>query len=595
MNIPLVRAPKDDASDFDTAAWRDTTFDLQSIVDMVRRRWRLMAAVWFAVTALGVAIALIAPAKYQAVALVLLGSGQERVLSPEQMVTGGPNASVGAAVESEMEVLRSPALLGRVVDALELSTDPDWSAGSGNVAARRNAAIAALGRAVTVRRRGLSYSIEVAVRSGSPARAAELANMIADLYLQDQLEVRSASAARAHAWLSQRLGELREELATKEAEIEAFRQQSGLVAAEGSSLAEQQTTESLAAVLAARADVAAKEAQYAQAERVIASGASAGSMAGAINSEVIRELRAREADIARRQADLEGRYTGEHPALINIRAEREDIALQINAEIARLTESLRNEVEISRARLGTLERSLGSSRHELNTNNQALLRLRELEREAAATRGVYENFLQRDNEIDDQGSMQSTNARILARAFPPSGRDWGELGIGILMACGVGFLLGFATGSGAEALDDTMHSPEDVQRKARLATLALVPHLRGSAWRSLLGIESSRAICDGEAKLGVHGIGARAARRPDVLAARREDRGARDQFAAAERGQDDRCREPRACGGALRTPRPSHRLRPAQAQHQRRPEHQADERFGASGDRRGGLARDVAP
>ena len=139
------------------------------------------------------------------------------------------------------------------------------------------------------------------------------------------------TAQRANGWLSRRLAELREDVQTKESAAEMFRVQSGLMSAQGNTLQESQITNVQTSVLQAQADLAEREARYRQLQELQAAGSSIDTIGSALNSEVITNLRARAADIARRQADLESRYLPTHPAVQSVRAERQDVERQIES------------------------------------------------------------------------------------------------------------------------------------------------------------------------------------------------------------------------------------------------------------------------
>src|SRR5690606_1847302 len=156
------------------------------------------------------------------------------------------------------------------------------------------------------------------------------------------------------------------------------------------SLVETQITNVQNQVLQAQADLAEKEARYQQLRQMQASGSSVDTIGTALSSGTIQSLRDREAEIARRQSDRETRDLPTHPAVQAVRAEREDVERQIEAEIRRISANLANEVEVARARLRTLQNSLHQVTAELSSNSADGVRLRELEREATASRQVYE-------------------------------------------------------------------------------------------------------------------------------------------------------------------------------------------------------------
>jgi succinoglycan biosynthesis transport protein ExoP len=231
--------------------------------------------------------------------------------------------------------MNDPEWNGALEDAdAPLATDDEPGRPVAYRAEVRQAVVKAVSGAISVRRRGLTYAAEVSATSQNPERAAAMANHLVELFQRYQIEARIESAARANTWLSTRLEELRTDVQTKENEVEQYRSSTGLVSTQGALLIEQQITDAQAGLNQARADLSERQARYGQLQELINQGGSADTIATVMNSVVITQLRAQEATIARRQADFESRYGEAHPALANVRAEREDVRSQINAEVA---------------------------------------------------------------------------------------------------------------------------------------------------------------------------------------------------------------------------------------------------------------------
>jgi polysaccharide biosynthesis transport protein len=506
MNVIAIRQRTDEVYPPPEQAGELGTISLKWIFAFLVRRRILIAATAIVVAGLCFAAFVFQPSRFTATALVMINPGQEQVLSPEQMV-GVNNGPAAPIVDSQIEVFRSEMLIGRLVDALDLVNDPEWNAllpreeAPGSAAATRpiatpaaadpNAAqtrarvIEGVIAAFDVRRRGLTYAVEVSATSQSPERAARMANGLVEIFRQYQLETRLESSARANTWLSDRVRELRADVQEKEAAVERYRAQTGLLSAQGALLTEQQTAELQGSLTQARADLAEREARYLQVQQTITAGGSIDTIAGVLNSSVITTLRAQEAEIANRQADFESRYGELHPAVINVRAERADIRTQISQEVGRIAAGLRSEVEVARARVTALEQNMALMRGELVGNNGQLVQLRELEREAGAARAVYESFLQRFHEIADQGAIRTTPAESISAATPPTQRSSPRLSIAFVLSLGLGLGLGLAAGFLAEALDEGFATAEDVERKTGVPALAVVPKLRRSELRQL--------------------------------------------------------------------------------------------------------------
>ena len=67
--------------------------------------------------------------------------------------------------------------------------------------------------ALEVSRSGQGQVLSISITWEDPARAAQLANAVAEAYVVDQLDARFDAAKRASGWLSDRLVELRQQLA----------------------------------------------------------------------------------------------------------------------------------------------------------------------------------------------------------------------------------------------------------------------------------------------------------------------------------------------------------------------------------------------
>jgi succinoglycan biosynthesis transport protein ExoP len=452
-------------------------FGVTAALQMLRRRLLIMALVGVTVAVGAFAYLMLQTPRYSATALVMINPRQERVLDSESVVGALPRDS--STIDSEIELLRSPALLNELGQALGMMRRNDPNAPTSEEIST------SLAGAIQVRRRGLTYVIEITATSTDAQRAQLIANTYADVYIASQVNARVDTAARANSWLSRRLAELREDVQAKESAAETFRVESGMMAAQGTTLAESQIGIVQTQVSQAQADLAEREARYRQLQEMRNAGASLESIGNALNSTTISGLRERESEIARRQSDLESRYLDTHPAVQAVRAERRDIEAQITREIQRISVNLGNEVTVARARLGTLQDSLRNAAGDLSDNSSASVRLRELEREAAASRQVYESYLQRYQEIADQDQLNTSDARLMAYASLPGAPSSPRLRIAIALAVAVGLMLGFGAGVIAEILDQSVKNADELEAKVGYPAIASIPTISKRMMRQM--------------------------------------------------------------------------------------------------------------
>ncbi|MBL8544359.1 MAG: AAA family ATPase [Hyphomonadaceae bacterium] len=509
MNVVSIRRGEEDFFEPERPPEEDQGAALRNLYAIFLRRWRLIAAAAIVVFAAVMTYTLLSPKVYTATALIMVNPGREQVIAQEQMIENSAPSS--AAVDSEIEVLRSMLLSTRLAEAENLIEDPEWNSAlrppgplsmalapiqalfaqanepdaADREESQRDQVARAVNKAISVRRRGLSYGIEISLDAGSPRRAAELLNRFTQLYLSAQTEARFEASQRANSWLSGRLEELRREVQTKERAAEQYRLANGLsVAAGGAESQAPQSEEVQTMLVQSRADLAEKEARLRQLRTLLQGGGSADSLAPALSSQTITELRTREADLAQRVAELRRRYSAEHPTVLAAETELDNVRQRIQDEIRRIAANLQNEVDVARARLGTLQGSFGGVAGAAETDNEAVIHYRELLRDAAAARSVHESFLQRYHEVADQGELPIATSRVVSPALAPSAPSKPNMTSSLLMAV----LLAGLTGAGLafliETLDASIGNAEDAERKVGAPTLASVPMLKPHDYRA---------------------------------------------------------------------------------------------------------------
>ncbi len=508
MNVVSIRRGVEEEREPDFLPEQDPGAQLKNLYVVFLRRLPVVVAAGLVVFAAIMAFTLLSPRIYTATALVMVNPGRDQVLSQDQMVDN--SAPTSAAVDSEIEILRANMLRARLVEDMRLEEDPEWNgalrppgplamvlapirallapAGSDevDVQGQRDSIARALGKALTVRRRGLSYGIEVSIESRDPRRAAELVNRYTELYLTAQTEARFEASQRANGWLSQRLDELRQEVQAKEREAESYRVANGLsIAAGGAASQAPQSEEVQTMLVQARADLAEKEARLRQVRELLRSGGSADSLANTLSSQTINALRERESDLTQRVAELRQRYSAEHPTILAAETEVENVRQRINEEISRITGSLQNEVEVARSRLYSLQGSFGGATGASDENNDAVIRYRELLRDAAAARTVQESFLQRFHEVSEQGDLPTATSRVVSTASPPSNPSKPNVGSSFMMAVLLAGLVGLGFGILLEVLDASISSSEEAERKLGVPAVASVPSLTTGDMKAL--------------------------------------------------------------------------------------------------------------
>lgn len=483
-------------------------FDLRRLSNMFRRRLRLFGAIAGLVFIAVVLVTMTATPMYTATANVMLDTRREQVTNVEAVLSGLPADS--SVVDTEVEIIKSRRLAERVVNALQLDQDPEFNPAlgspgpvgaikgviSGAIAAVRpqeaeDSAIAeqkaqervvdSVLQGLSVRRSGLTYVINVSFEAESAPKAATIANKFAELYLLEQLEAKFDATQQATTWLNSRLEGLRDQVLAAEASVQQYRIANNLLSAAGTNLTEQEISNYNMTLSQARAQVAEDEARLNTARSQLARGSTGDDLGEALSSPVIQQLRQQRATVSARVADLQGRYGERHPEMLTANRQLSDIDAQIQAEIQRIISNLEAKVQVSRQRAAAIGGSLSSARGTLAGNNQAQVRLNELERTAEASRTLYESYLNRYKETSSQQGIETSDARVVSQATIPTGQSSPKvplnLALGLVLALGAGV----AAVVLAEMLDAGLATAEDVEQRLDVSYLGAIPLLASVA------------------------------------------------------------------------------------------------------------------
>lgn len=447
---------------------------------------------------------------YTAQASLMLNQQQMQVIDIKNVLSGAQDNSAGVA--TQVEVLTSPTIAEKVASKLHLETvaefnpalrsppafDPmGWvrekvtslfgllaSESKGKVSvpaapSNRGPSVvdfgAALAAHVVATNDGFSYIIKIRATSESPELAAKIANAYVDAYLNDQLEAKFDATRRASEWLNDHLTELREKVLASERAVQLFKEQNNL-STSGTTVTSQQLSELNSQLIIAAADRAQKEAAVRDLQSLKDSGAVA-SARGVASSPLIQTLRAQEAELQRRQAELSTRYKPEHPTMVNLKAQIDDIHQKIMQEANNSVRAAADELTAARAKEGSLRTTLNSLTHSTGEQDKAQVQLAELQREAQANKALYEDFLNRFKQTSVQQDIQQADARAVAAATTPGGPSYPNTALYTSVALAISIFCGVLVALFLELLDNGFRTSDQVEKTLGLSTLGMVPGL----------------------------------------------------------------------------------------------------------------------
>ena len=479
------------------------------------RRQRRGFVIWVLIAlAVGVAYLATTPPTFLTGSTVLLSGSLNRAIEEISSVENTTNTE--NELESATEVIRSQQIALAVTDVLQLHKDASFlnppvsgasrlvngvksvlrapinllrssppaspAATSDPEAGLRNEVARKLRGSILISRVGRSSAFNIGYASHDPVLAAKISDAYAEAYVADLLNANFEATEQTTEWLQVRLNDLQDSAQQAAMKAERFRTEKGLVSSRGALMTEenvQQLNEDLAEAVA---ELARSRALLDTYDQVLQKGPDAligdnglrftlpGDDRMMLMQEELSSLIGR-----MNEAGDTGAAQGESSAM---RSRIDELLKGLFAQVGTLAEAARGEFEVAEARVKALQDSLGLAVDTNSVASEAQVELRALEQRALTLSMLYQTFLTRFQEMDQQKTFPISNVRILSAAEVPKSPYGPSTSRVLAMMIVLGLLAGFATAILREWRDRYLRTGDHVQAETGTRFLGYLPLVR---------------------------------------------------------------------------------------------------------------------
>ncbi|WP_165644780.1 GumC family protein, partial [Oharaeibacter diazotrophicus] len=417
--------------------------------------------------ALLLAVYVAIPTRYAAKAVVV---ADPRIGSATEEAT--PNiARDSAALESLVEVATTDGFLIGVVRGQKLADDPEFASSAGEIAV-----VEKLRSRLTIERLGTTYVFEVAVKSREAARAAALANAVAEALVDHVRTERGALADAAAKRLADQVDELRAAVAASGKAAADYRARMGLVDAGRDANTAERSYSDLSRQVADAAG--AMQAARSRLDEIARGSGAAGGALDAVGSPLLTTLRARQSDLRQQIAEMEGIYGDRHPQIRRLQDRLAETGQQLAGEGARLRAVAQADYDVARRRHEALAADLAAAKVSVAAVGTASADLTALELKAKADSDAYEAALARYQKALASGVSPELEMTVSSPAQPPLRPTKRTLGFVVPIAAVLSLPLGFFAALGLSLARRGVRSAAEVETLLGLPVVAVVPRGR---------------------------------------------------------------------------------------------------------------------
>ncbi|MEY4720599.1 MAG: Tyrosine-protein kinase YwqD, partial [Pseudomonadota bacterium] len=463
----------------------------------------VMAGIVVAALILGIVVSLLMTPRYRAQATVRIDNEAVKIVEGQDLDPAVAISDTGRYLNTQKQIVESRSLAAQVATSLRLDREdkvlellaverPDAELNTAQQsAARRQAIIEALQTNVDMEMRNDTRVAGIGFTSRDPVLSARIANAFATSYIAQNVRLRYETNAYARKVLSSQVEQARLQLQQTEREAIEYARRNRLIdtgdastgasddkgGGDNSGNARSITTASL--VQLNENFITARSARIEAEARWMAARDSAGhELAEARTNPAIQGILASRAEVAARLAELRARYLDDQPQVREAAAQLAQLDAQLASAGRSLKNTIYNEYRAAVRAEGELAAAKEGLADETLSEQDRRVQLNLIARDAETQRTQLNDLLTRLNQVNAAADITTNNISMLDDAQVPESPVSPNIRKNLMIALALGLALAFLVAFAREALDDTLRSPEDAERKLGLPLLGTTPLVR---------------------------------------------------------------------------------------------------------------------
>lgn len=449
-----------------------------------KRKWTLVVSLVVVVTAAALISLRMTPI-YDAVARISISSqAPSSILNFKDNQQYSESVDQGMLIATQVNILQSNTLALLVIHNLGLNNQPEFagkdrpttggvpvSGSSPETLGREDQLIGTFHSNLNVMPVPNTAILEIKYSSSDPRLAAEVANTIANTFIEQNIKARFDSTMQAADWLSKQLADLQIKVETSQTRLIEYQKEHGIVGTDDKqNLTFEKLNELGKQLTQAQADRIQKESLY-----QIAKGTNPDALASVLQDPALATLWQQQTQLQTQYAQLRTQLGSEYPKVLEVQNQLNQINKAYQEELQTGVLRVQNEYYTAVKREQMLKAALDEQTAVANQLDENAIEYRILKQEADSNRQLYDGLLEKLKEASLAAGLNSSNIRIVDKARIPLFPARPNVPRNMLFAVLLGLVGGLAVAFALEAVDTTVRTPDQVQSVSGLPVMAVIP------------------------------------------------------------------------------------------------------------------------
>lgn len=324
-----------------------------------------------------------------------------------------------------------------------------------------------------------SRLVNISLTDANPERARRILSALADIYLQRNVDNVVNSTGVASEWLHDQTEKLKNDLEKSELALHEYKKDKQILSVsldDQSNMLRgemQQLNEALTRANGKREEI---EARSRELDRIDAEDPAQLPATELLSNTLLNNLRQSYIEARSRLNGLLGEGKGDaHPSVVSAQAQVDTTRQALLAEVRNVQGAVRGDLaSITREAKGVSGLFERAKQRAMDLN-MLEIEFRRLERAKTNTEKLYGLVLERSKESDLTGMMRFNNISVVEPPILPKAPYRPRVALNMSVGLLAGLLLGLLTAVGRELLDQTIHTPLDIQSELDLPLLGSLP------------------------------------------------------------------------------------------------------------------------
>jgi capsular exopolysaccharide synthesis family protein len=329
-----------------------------------------------------------------------------------------------------------------------------------------------------------TYLLLISYRSPSAELAADVANAVAQSYIQHAYDIRFRAAVGLSTFMEKQLEELKAKMERSAEALVRFEGDLGVI-----------NPEEKTSILSARLLQLNTEFTSAQADRVAKQVAFNAVKAGSVEAlrvssqgDELRRLADRMDEARQKFAVVKAQYGANHPAYKKADSELAEIESQFNLLKGDITRRVGVQYQEALSREFMLQNAVATAKADYDRLNARSFEYKSLKQDADTDKGLYQELVRKIKEAGINSSFQDSSIRLADSARPGLHPVYPDIRMNAVIAFILSAMLAVGAAVAADALDNTVRDPDQIQRSLRIGVVGALPFVR--YWRDELRLVS---------------------------------------------------------------------------------------------------------